>query len=787
MKRLGTLMCLVLWMCFVATSVMAQAEYYNKVQGLKKAELKTALHQLIQPRMVLDYGGKGEGYTWSGFAVTDSMAGGFVRDRYSNNQRYFSGLNAVSGMNIEHIFANSWWGHTVNNAYCDLFNLYPSDETANGRKSNNPIGVVDGTVSFDNGVILVGKSGSYRADSLITAWEPADEWKGDFARTYFYMATCYQNMVNEWQTPEGLLTVERNTYPTLRRWVYELMLEWAKADPVDEIERNRNEAIYKIQGNRNPFVDYPVLSEYIWGDSVQYAFYITKDVVEPELFVPAQNEVLDLGMFSLQKPFTAKVAVRGRNLPKGLQITSDNDVFTLMTTSLDEQDVVEGCLIGLRCSASAAGTYTTTLTFTGDGYRSVVPVRVTFVDGIPAYEATDVVCAVSSKRFTASWMAFEPGVTYALDVYTKTASGAKTSLSGYPITTTDTSYIVKNVKAETTYYYKVSMTSAEQGNKVYTSNEVKVEMPEVEPVFSASASRLSFTAVPKGVSLAQTISVTALEVPQYITTVTTIAPFEVSKDGNIWSQEIQVSGSNPSFQVRLGAVSEEGYYEGEMILSTPDVEEIVITLMGNVDAGKAFFESFENGTKGAYTEATVQCAAARWIMQNALLGTTDSDKKNETKSVRVKVAKSSDGKSYVTRLEMAEDKLGGCDSLSFYAGLYGNDTGAKLKVSYSNDNGANWITLVSELSFTKGEWKRYAYAIKKQGAIRVKFEGVGSTKRFNIDDVQMSDYKIVDGVQQVKTLAEDEVRVYTTDGIFLRKAQRANALKGLPNGIYIVK
>lgn len=174
--------------CLAFCGLMAygQEDYYRPVEGLKKSELKTALHELIQPERVLDYGGKGEGYTWSGFVVTDRMPDGTVRDRYSNVVREFNGLNAVEGMNIEHSFANSWWGHIVNNAYCDLFNLFPSDGTANGRKSNNPIGVVTETPAFDNGVTRVGKSTSYRTDSLITVWEPADEWKGDFARTYFW-------------------------------------------------------------------------------------------------------------------------------------------------------------------------------------------------------------------------------------------------------------------------------------------------------------------------------------------------------------------------------------------------------------------------------------------------------------------------------------------------------------------------------------------------------------------------------------------------------------------------
>lgn len=113
------------------------------------------------------------------------------------------------------------------------------------------MGVVTEAPAFDNGVIKVGRSTSYREDSLITVWEPADEWKGDFARTFFYMATCYEDYVDEWQTTEGLLVVERNRYPTLRPWITSLLLQWNDADPVDEIERQRNEVVSDIQGNRN--------------------------------------------------------------------------------------------------------------------------------------------------------------------------------------------------------------------------------------------------------------------------------------------------------------------------------------------------------------------------------------------------------------------------------------------------------------------------------------------------------------------------------------------------------
>ena len=279
------------------TDSVAQNSYYSSVEGLQKVELKRALHDMMQPKQVLDYGGNSQNRTWKGFYQTDYMDGGQVRDRYSNEMYYFNEedtVASVAGMNIEHIWANSWWGHEKNNAYKDLFNLYPADGPANQRKSNNPIGVVS-DASYNNGVIKVGKSASYRPDSLITAWEPADEWKGDFARTYFYMATCYTELKDLWTTTEGWLTADMSEWPTMRPWVYNLMLQWARQDPVDSIEIQRNDVIYCIQGNRNPFVDLPQLCEYIWGTMVDSAFHADAVIIDP-IVIPVdtiETEIAD--------------------------------------------------------------------------------------------------------------------------------------------------------------------------------------------------------------------------------------------------------------------------------------------------------------------------------------------------------------------------------------------------------------------------------------------------------------------------------------------------------------
>lgn len=269
--------------CLCSAGADVPLEYYRSVNGKKKAELKTAFREVIRYATVLNYG-SGAGKTWSGFYQTDRYNGNQVRDRYSYGTFYFpanssaSSTSAPSGMNIEHSFPKSWWGKTDNQAYKDLFNLMPCEVSINTAKSNYAMGVVT-TVKTSNGCTKVGtgRAGSKTAN----LWEPADEWKGDFARSYFYMVTAYSYLT--W-TGEGLTMLEQDEWPTLQPWAYELFVKWNRQDPVDEIERQRNEAVYAIQGNRNPFVDFPNLAEYIWGDSIDYAFSVDGGSVEKPVF-----------------------------------------------------------------------------------------------------------------------------------------------------------------------------------------------------------------------------------------------------------------------------------------------------------------------------------------------------------------------------------------------------------------------------------------------------------------------------------------------------------------------
>lgn len=259
---------LFLGIAFQANAINRQslAKYAASLKGKKGASLKIALQPLLKPKKTLAYG-KGEGHTWSGFYRTDrNPKTNECYNRYSSEKFFFTSDNsAISGMNIEHSFPKSWWGGATNvAAYKDLYHLYPSPRTGNSDKSNYPMDVVSNAKYSEEGYDKVG-SGTH----VKTAWEPGDRFKGDFARTYMYMAVAYGDLTF---SEDGQKTMNNEAYPGLKPWASALYRKWSKADRVDSLERARNNAVALIEGNRNLFIDYPYLAEYVWGDSVDVAF-----------------------------------------------------------------------------------------------------------------------------------------------------------------------------------------------------------------------------------------------------------------------------------------------------------------------------------------------------------------------------------------------------------------------------------------------------------------------------------------------------------------------------------
>ena len=250
-------------------------DYYINVNGKKKAALKAAMHDVIAPHTKISYGDLWVSYEKVDYLdKTNSQGHHQVMDYYNDKVFYFTGTgSAVSGMNKEHVAPQSWWGGGTGIAVgSDLFQVLPSESGANSAKSNYPLGVVTGSVSYPSsktGANPRMKTGKDKNGDMV--FEPCDEYKGDFARIFFYVATCYPD-VNWEERSDVNVSFRREDYPTLKEDILPMLLQWSKNDPVCDWERIRNERVYAEQKNRNPFIDFPNLAEYIWGDSIDFAF-----------------------------------------------------------------------------------------------------------------------------------------------------------------------------------------------------------------------------------------------------------------------------------------------------------------------------------------------------------------------------------------------------------------------------------------------------------------------------------------------------------------------------------
>ena len=205
--------------CFVyvfVISISAQAPtgYYSTAEGKQAAELKTSLHNIIRNHTFLVYDISTSIWWYTYFKATDWSPDGYFLDMYSNYKRStYSG----SVLNREHCMPRSWWGDSSNypsfEANGDLVNLSPADVEANTAKSNYPLGIV-GTPTFTNGVVKVGNNTypGYNGE----VFEPANEYKGDFARTYMYMVTCYEDYATYWRGTGTLSMLNEGTYTVFK-------------------------------------------------------------------------------------------------------------------------------------------------------------------------------------------------------------------------------------------------------------------------------------------------------------------------------------------------------------------------------------------------------------------------------------------------------------------------------------------------------------------------------------------------------------------------------------------
>jgi endonuclease I len=243
--------------------------YYNATYQLSGEALRQALYGIINGHNVLP-----NSQLWGAFEATDSRPDGTVWDMYSDvpggEPPYVYQFvvdqcgeynNEGDCFNREHSFPQSWYGDAPPMS-TDLFHVIPADGWVNQQRGNWPYGTVAvAEWTSMNG----GKRGPCSWPGCNgTVFEPINEYKGDFARSYFYMLTRYLPLLGSWNTP----MMEGGDFSG---WAESLLLAWHVQDPVSVKEFDRNNAVFALQGNRNPYIDQPEWAHYVWGPTAGVA------------------------------------------------------------------------------------------------------------------------------------------------------------------------------------------------------------------------------------------------------------------------------------------------------------------------------------------------------------------------------------------------------------------------------------------------------------------------------------------------------------------------------------
>ncbi len=335
--------------------------YYTAAQGKSDQALKTALHKIIKGHTKRSYDN-----LWTDFKTTDCN-GDIIIDRYSTTQYTYhtNQCGTYDGIgdcyNREHSIPNSWWGGSSSDtAYTDLHHMFPVDGWVNAERGNYPFG--DCANGAPKGT---GKRGTCTFSGYSgIVFEVADEYKGDFARVYFYFATRYMMRMSSYTSGTGSVVFTSSSYLGLTTWAINQLLEWHRNDPVSTLETNRNDAVYGIQRNRNPFVDYPELVEYIWGNMKGNAWTPggVTPTPTPTLTSPVSGSTVNVGT-NTGNGVSKSITVKGANLTKALTVSVSGLGFSVAPTSISATNANNGTTITVTYNGTAT-TATGTLTIT---------------------------------------------------------------------------------------------------------------------------------------------------------------------------------------------------------------------------------------------------------------------------------------------------------------------------------------------------------------------------------------------------------------------------------------
>ncbi len=218
----------------VQASALFGDSYDAATANLWESELKSALHGLISPHIDLGYNLARDRMFET---IEDPLGIDTIECVYTG--RRIRAVTRTEAQNQQFNTEHTWPQGTFNSMdpmRADLNHLFPTDETANSMRSNNPFGPVVSNITWQSGGSKLG----FNPNGLL-AFEPRDTHKGDVARAVFYFMLRYENNY------AGYLDLLQEIY----------LRQWYVSDPVSQREILRNNAVASFQGKRNPLIDHP--------------------------------------------------------------------------------------------------------------------------------------------------------------------------------------------------------------------------------------------------------------------------------------------------------------------------------------------------------------------------------------------------------------------------------------------------------------------------------------------------------------------------------------------------
>ena len=325
--------------------VFAQpADYYNDTEGLKGDHLKEVLHNIIKRHVDFSYSYSRDimEYTDQDPENQNNVILIYLQESRNAN------LYGIGGdyINREHLWAKSHGDFSgIRPMDSDVHNLHPADASVNEDRGNKDF---DNIHSLGIGTRHAEATACYYTDST---WEPGPLTKGQVARALFYMATRYEGDPGETDLE---LVAYNNTYPDPLHGNLNALLEWNRQYPPTDFERRRNERLYRIQQNRNPFVDHPEFADFIWAGKSPSGPEFRKLYISPQ--IPESDDAITFGVridseFSLnnvtlywgttykstenQSPMTASGSDYSATIEPSGYSSGDMIYFTVATTLND--------------------------------------------------------------------------------------------------------------------------------------------------------------------------------------------------------------------------------------------------------------------------------------------------------------------------------------------------------------------------------------------------------------------------------------------------------------------